>query len=398
MNPTAIRRVVSLLIIFSISLNASLTVTDAQDSATAPSFGTLDPTQIEQTIKSVADWQLAHPFDYPLEDWTMAPLYDGLISASLATGDPAYLASVIHVGRELGYAPGENLGNADSHAAVYSWLRIFQMNPEPNRDWLDPILSHYREILEEREVGIGWSWVDALYMAPPTLARLSQVTGDGRYLDLAYSEVQATYRALFDPEEHLFYRDARFFDERSSNGEKVFWSRGNGWAYAGLAELISITPPGHPSYQFYVDVFKEMTPAILAAQQPDGLWRPSMLDPEQVPIGETSGSGLFMFGLVEGVNQGILDLETTLPAIERGWAGLTTTITSEGEVNFVQPIDADPASFDIENSEPYGTGAVLAAASQLMLLFDRNTNPAALYAGASGLANTAPELTTGGTT
>jgi hypothetical protein len=39
--------------------------------------------------------QLAHPEPFDPRHWTMAPLYDGLISTSLTTGDPKYLASVI---------------------------------------------------------------------------------------------------------------------------------------------------------------------------------------------------------------------------------------------------------------------------------------------------------------
>ena len=75
-----------------------------------------------------------------------------------------------------------------------------------------------------------------------------------------------------------------------------------------------------------------MAAAFLRAQQPDGLWRPSMLDPGQVPIGETSGSGFFVFGLAWGVNHGLLDRATHWPAITRGWWPLWTNAMRRGAI------------------------------------------------------------------
>ena len=47
--------------------------------------------------------------------------------------------------------------------------------------------------------------------------------------------------------------------------------------------MLEHLPADHPTLRFYAKLFREMTGAILAAQQPDGLWRPSMLDPNPVP-------------------------------------------------------------------------------------------------------------------
>lgn len=290
----------------------------------------LDPAQVAQTIRRVADWQLEHPYDYPPGFWAMAPLYDGLIDASLVLNEPRYLAAVIREGQKVDFAPGESLGNADSHAAGRAWLRIYQMDPERDPEELRDFEDRFAEILAEQDRGVGWSWIDAIYMAPPTLAELAAVTGNRDYLDLAYEEARATYEDLYDTDEDLFYRDEEDKEERAPNGEKVLWGRGNGWAYAALAELLNTVPTGHESRQFYLDVFRDMSDNVLEAQQPDGLWYPSLLDPEQVPIGETSASALLLYGMASGVEQGILDRETYLPAVERGWNGLLTRIRPDG--------------------------------------------------------------------
>src|SRR5688572_23588383 len=79
---------------------------DAQGEAKPELTAALDPAQVEETIRRVADWQLGNPVDYPPGHWTLAPLYDGLIDASLVTGDPSYLAAVIRAGRQIRFAPG----------------------------------------------------------------------------------------------------------------------------------------------------------------------------------------------------------------------------------------------------------------------------------------------------
>jgi beta-galactosidase len=354
----------------------------------------LEADEVESTIRRVAEWQMNNPAEYPPEHWVMAPLYDGLIDTSLVTGDPQYLAATLRAGRRIRFAPGEDIGNADSHAAGNAWLQIYLMDPEREPELLERFEARFREILGRRDRGEGWSWADALYMAPPTQVRLAKATGDERYLDLAQSEFLATKSLLYDPKDHLFYRDVRYIDQRTPNGQKVFWSRGNGWAYAGLAEVLDGLPGDHPSREFYLDVFRQMSPAILQAQQPDGLWYPSLHDSQHVPIGETSGTALFLFGMAWGVDQGILDRETYLTAIERGWKGLLTRIQPDGEVDYVQPVAPGPTSFNPDSSLPYGTGAVLKAGAAILRLLNAaaEVEPGQLRAEAEQLVETAPDL------
>src|SRR5262249_9161952 len=108
-------------------------------------------------------------------------------------------------------------------------------------------------------------------------------------------EFKATSDYLYDKEEHLYYRDSTYFEKREANGKKIFWSRGNGWVLAGLARLLQYYPTNRPGRAFYEQQFKEMAAKIAALQQPDGLWHPSLLDPESYPLKETSGSGFYTF-------------------------------------------------------------------------------------------------------
>ena len=341
----------------------------------------LDPAQITTALQRSADWQLANPSGTEIRDWIIAPLYDGLIRSSLATGDPKYLAAVLRLGMQAGWTPSNRIYHADDQAVGHAWLDIHLMDPRrgerlrPMRERLSQVIAHpVTEALAHgrrprtRGVSVSdrWTWCDALYMAPPTLARLFTATGERKFLDFLDAEFQFTYEHLYDPAEKLFFRDATFFDKKTPNGRKVFWSRGNGWVYGGLALTLEHLPQDHPKRGFYENLFREMSSAILAAQQPDGLWRPSLLDPEEIPVGETSGSGFFTFGLAWGLRHGLLDRAAHFPAITRAWQGLMTRIGPDGSVGHVQPVGAAPGPLEAEMTQDYGTGAFLLAGAEIL--------------------------------
>lgn len=360
------------------------------------------PADVAAALKRSADWHLAHPSGIDTRDWVIAPLYDGLLRTAMTTGDPAYLAAVLRFGTQSGWMPASRVYHADDHAVGHAWLDVYLMDRTraerlaPMQDQLSYVISN--PVTEELALGKRatthgvsvfdrWSWCDALYMAPPTLARLHAATGDGKYLEFLDREYRYTYDQLYDPAEHLFYRDASFFDEKTPAGNKTFWSRGNGWVLGGLALLLEHLPADHPTRDFYERLFKEMSGAVLAAQQDDGLWRPSLLDPEQIPMGETSGSGFFVFGLAWGVNHGLLDRATYWPAITRGWAGLMTRIRADGRVGYVQQIGKSPVAFTADSIQDYGTGAFLLAGSEVLRAVGGATDitPAALLAQAEAM-------------
>lgn len=339
------------------------------------------PADISAALHRSADWHLRHPSGIDTRDWVIAPLYDGLLRTATTTGDARYLAAVLRFGTQSGWMPAHRIYHADDHAVGHAWLDVYFMDPsqklrlKPVQDRLDHVIAHpITEALahgtKPATPGVAttdrWTWCDALYMAPPTLARLYTATGDKKYLDFLDREYRYTYDHLYDPSEHLFFRDATFFNTKTPAGKKTFWSRGNGWVYGGLALMLEHLPADHPTRGFYEKLFKEMTGAVLAAQQPDGLWHPSMLDPAQIPLGETSGSGFFVFGLAWGVNHGLLDRATHWPAIVRGWAGLMSRTKPDGFVGYVQAIGASPAPLTSESIQDYGTGAFLLAGSEVL--------------------------------
>ena len=181
-------------------------------------------------------------------------------------------------------------------------------------------------------------------------------------------EWKATSDKLYDPAERLYFRDSTYFEKREANGKKVFWSRGNGWVLAGLARVLEVMPLDYPQRKFYEQQFKEMAARIAGLQPADGLWRPSLLDPESYPLPETSGSGFFTFGIAWGINHGLLPRAQFEPVVCKGWNALVQSVTPEGKLEHVQPVGSDPKKFDPSHSDVYGVGAFLLAGSEMYRL------------------------------
>ena len=342
----------------------------------AMSMGSPDPEQVKDAIWRAAEWQMANPERFLPLGWEIAPLYDGLLNAAKATGEPAYLGEVIGFGEPPAWSPGPRFYHADDHAVGHAWLDCFLIDGL-DADRLDPIRSRFDAILanpENRPVEYcafdpasnRWTWCDALYMAPPTWARLHTATADPAYLDFLDQEWQYSHQMLWNPDHALYRRDSCWLDATAANGQPVFWARGNGWVFAGLAILLPHLPDDHPTRPFYIDQFQLMAQALLDAQQPSGLWAPNLLDPNDPPSPESSGTAFFTFGLAWGVNNGLLDPALAWPAVELAWDGLSALQQPDGKVGWVQPPAAGPASAGPDDHHTYGTGAFLLAGSEIL--------------------------------
>ena len=221
----------------------------------------------------------------------------------------------------------------------------------------------------------SWTWCDALFMAPPVMTKLWKATGNKEYLVHNDRYFKECYDILYNKEERLFARDLRYVlkpdgsGRKEANGERIFWSRGNGWVMGGLVRILQDLPADYPQRPFYEKLYKEMSDRILELQQEDGLWRASLLDPDSYPGGEVSGSGFLCYALAWGINNKLLDKKKYLPAVKKAWVSLNGCVNEEGRVGWVQPIGGDPQKNFSESSwEVYGTGAFLLAGSEVIKL------------------------------
>jgi unsaturated rhamnogalacturonyl hydrolase len=364
-------------IAFGLLLAAGLVPTGYAQSAPDIDKAVFRPKFIKQQLLKVTAWQLAHP-KHQLTDWTNGAFYSGVFAAYQATHSKVILDSLLAMGERNKWSPGARFDHADDHVICQTYLNLYRLKHD--RRMIAPTLAVAEKFRttpgpEVRNNGIAWWWCDALFMGPPVLVKLGLIENQPQYLALSDTLYRQTYRRLFNHQEHLFARDASYLwneageGKKESNGQHIFWSRGNGWVMGGLVQLLQELPASHHSRPFYLALFKEMSGRLVQLQQPDGLWRSSLLDPAAYPGGEASGSGFDCYALAWGVNQGILDPQTYRPAVQKAWVALTKCVSPEGRVGWVQPIGADPRrDFSAESWEVYGTGAYLLAGSEVIKL------------------------------
>jgi unsaturated rhamnogalacturonyl hydrolase len=264
----------------------------------------------------------------------------------------------------------EGAGSADAYCCGQTYLDLYRLNPQAQ--YLADIKARTDTLVASPAVD-GWWWIDAFYMQAPVLARLGKLTGDTNYyqkLWLMFDDMK-TRRGLFDASASLWFRDGGFFypAATTANGQKVFWSRGNGWVFAGLARVLQQMPADAPHYQDYVAMFQTMAPALKAVQGGDGLWRSSLYDAAEYPNPETSGTGFFTYGMAWGIRSGLLPAADYTNTVILAWQGLTNlALNASGRVGYVQNVGAQPAAASASNTTDFGVGAFLLAGSEIYLL------------------------------
>lgn len=351
---------------------AQASVTQAASQA-APFSGDIEPRAILRVMTAAADWQLAHPSSHDPWDWTQAAFYTGVMAFTRVTGDGKYVAAMRTMGEKNLWRPGLRPGHADDYAVIATYAKLYQIDRDPKM--LRPATSLFNFLASRKyDEPLAWgnaietrelAWCDALFMGPPALAAMTTATDDKRYLDLANRLWWKTTEYLYDKDEHLYFRDSRYFEPREPNGKKVFWSRGNGWVIAGLVRVLEDMPEDYPDRPKYLTLYREMAAKVAAVQGTDGFWRASLLDPVSLPNPETSGTGFFVYAFAWGVNRGVLDRATFEPVVRRGWAAMARAVQADGMLGWVQRIGDKPGATSADTTEVYGVGALLLAGTEV---------------------------------
>jgi rhamnogalacturonyl hydrolase YesR len=162
-----------------------------------------------------------------------------------------------------------------------------------------------------------------MFMITALQVQAFRATGDAKHLDRAALTMSA-YLDRLQQTNGLFYH---------GTNAPFFWGRGNGWVAAGMAELLRSLPANHPLRARILDGYQKMMAALLKYQGDDGLWRQLIDHPEAWP--ETSGTGMFAFAMVTGVQNGWLDEKTYGPAARKAWLGLVSHLDSQANVDDV---------------------------------------------------------------
>lgn len=325
--------------------------------------------------------------------WHPATYHTGNIEAYKITGKQEYLDYSKAWAEKNQYKGAQsdtksdwkyNYGETKDHVLFGDWQICFQTyidiyNFEGQKDFEK--IKRAREVMEyemSTNANDYWWWADGLYMVMPVMTKLYKVTGNELYLKKLQEYFSYANSIMYDEEAHLYFRDAKYVypKHKSLNGKKDFWARGDGWVFAALAKVIQDLPKDSKIRKEFITRYKLLANSIKDAQQPEGYWTRSMLDPQHAPGPETSGTAFFTYGYLWGINNGILDKKTYLPVVSKSWNYLTkVALQKDGTVGYVQPIGerAIPGQqVNANTTADFGVGAYLLAASEMYRYLDKN--------------------------
>lgn len=347
---------------------------------------------IEQTN---AYWQTMHP-SHGNYFWNRAVYHVGNMEAYRTTGNEDYLnfsKSWAEKNNWSGptdrydwygnktnwiYDYGENnvlFGDCQICFQVYS--EIYDVDSQ------DEYLSRAKEVMSyeiSTEVDDYLWWADGLFMLMPVMTHLYHQTGDVNYLNKMYAYWRYAVELMWDTEEHLFYRDGSYVypKKTTSAGGKDFWARGDGWVFAALARVLKdfdsyVDTEGNSELMTqkaeYVQYYNWMAESLKAAQQPEGFWSRSILDIDQAPGYESTGTELMLYGYAWGVDNGYFSEEDYGETIDKAWRYLTDiAVQYDGSVGYMQPIgsSASPGTYvGVDSQADFGMGGFLLAASEM---------------------------------
>jgi rhamnogalacturonyl hydrolase YesR len=210
-------------------------------------------------------------------------------------------------------------------------------------------------------------WLDDLFMSVPALARMGNLTGQGRYYDDAVIQVLQFAGRMFVKEKGLFMHGwVRDMEVHPA----FFWGRCNGWALMAMVELLDVLPESHPGYNRVLGLLQDHIKGLAARQSGEGFWH-QLLDREDSYL-ETSATAIYTYCIARAVNRGWVDAMAFGPVAQLAWNAVSTKVNDEGQVEGTcvgTGMAFDPAFYYYRPVNVYaahGYGPVLLAGAEII--------------------------------
>lgn len=215
-----------------------------------------------ETIVKVNDYFMKKYADYTLPSfygrvrpsniWTRGVYYEGLMALyGIYPREDYYKYAYDWADfHKWGMRNGNTTRNADDHCCGQVYIDLYNMCPsDPNM--IRNIKASIDMVVNTPQVN-DWWWIDAIQMAMPIYAKFGKMTGEQKYYDKMWDMYSYTRNVhgeagMYNPKDCLWWRDQDFDPPyKEPNGEDCYWSRGNGWVYAALVQVLDeILPMKH---------------------------------------------------------------------------------------------------------------------------------------------------------
>ena len=191
-------------------------------------------------------------------------------------------------------------------------------------------------------------WLDSLYMAEPFYAEYAvdfHHPADFADIDRQFQLLEDHAR---DPKTGLVYHgwDAAHqqkWANPTTGDSPSLWSRAMGWYAMGMVDVLDSIPASNPAHAHMIARLQRFAKAIVAAQDPDGLWWQIADKPHQPGnYEESSATAMFVYTLQKGVRKGYLPVEDRGPA-RKGYDAILAKFVkpdAEGILHLSGTVDA----------------------------------------------------------
>ncbi len=150
-------------------------------------------------------------------------------------------------------------------------------------------------------------WIDVVTAVTPFMLYAGLSLNEEKYIDFAAEQCFKMYELLLDRTCGLLHQSKGFMPDGKLLSHD-HWSRGNGWGYIGLTELVKSLPENSKHREKAEKYFKDISKAFIKYQTEKGVWRQELTC--EYSWDESSGTGIIAYGLGVGLRMGILDEET----------------------------------------------------------------------------------------
>ncbi len=295
--------------------------------------------------------------NFNLFAYEMGVVHAGMLHAAEVTGDARFNAfsarhfqffadrlpyfraqeNMFHLERANSFhAPLDprSLDDSGSMCAAYIRARLAKVGPDLQA--LINTCSHYVAKMQYRLADgtlarqrpqASSLWADDLYMGVPALGEMGRLTGDNAWFDDAVNNVLGMSSRLFNPQLNIYTHG---WNANNPDAPQFYWGRANGWAVLTMCDLLDVLPKNHPGYPKVLAQLRATLRGIAQYQSGAGLWH-QMLDRNDSYL-ETSASAIFVYGYAHAINQGWISPTTYGSIALAGWAGLSTRINAQGQV------------------------------------------------------------------
>jgi unsaturated rhamnogalacturonyl hydrolase len=341
---------------------------------------------------------------FVLQAYEMGVVHAGLLRAAAVTGDKRYTAMTarhlqffadrlpyfraqeerFHLERNNSFArfiDPRALDDTGSMCAAMMRARVAGIGPDLAAqikvcgDWVSQRQFRLPDgtLARQRPQAVSL-WADDMYMGVPALAELGRMTGKTAYFDDAVKNVLQMSGYLFNGQVGLYTHG---WNAANPDAPQFYWGRANGWAVLAMSDVLDVLPKDHPGYPKVLDQLRRTLRGIAQYQSGTGLWH-QMLDRTDSYL-ETSGSALFTYVYAHAINQGWISPVTYGSIAQAGWAGLSTRINAQGQVEgtcVATTFASDQVYYynrPTSTSAMHGYGPVLLAGAEMLKLL---SNPA----------------------